>query len=165
MKELKIGEQIWTKQNLNVDTFRNGEPIPEVKTDEEWVKAGKEGKPAWCYYNNDPTNGEKFGKLYNLHAVIDARELAPQGWKIPKLQELKCLEKLSSDSFLQIFSSSQGGSRRYDGKFEVDKNSYWTCTPDHCNDHWYASTTVNYPISFWKTDWSSNGFYIRCLKE
>jgi uncharacterized protein (TIGR02145 family) len=70
-------------ENLNVATFRNGDPIPEAKTKEEWEKAGQEGKPAWCYYENDPKNGAKYGKLYNWYAVIDPRGLAPTGWHVP----------------------------------------------------------------------------------
>jgi len=33
--EIKIGSQIWMSANLNVDRFRNGDLIPEVKTDKE----------------------------------------------------------------------------------------------------------------------------------
>ena len=39
--EVKIGKQVWMAENLNVATFRNGDPIPEAKTEEEWKKAGK----------------------------------------------------------------------------------------------------------------------------
>jgi uncharacterized protein (TIGR02145 family) len=70
-------------KNLDVATFRNGDPIPEAKTDEEWKKAGDNKQPAWCYYNNDPANGEKYGKLYNWYAVNDSRGLAPVGYHIP----------------------------------------------------------------------------------
>ncbi|NMC36897.1 MAG: hypothetical protein GYA41_01065 [Bacteroidales bacterium] len=80
---LKIGNQIWAVANLNVMTFRNADTIPEAKTNEEWVSAGTEGKPAWCYYNNDPKNGPKYGKLYNWFAVTDPRGLAPKGWSLP----------------------------------------------------------------------------------
>ena len=34
-------------ENLSVDTFRNGDPIPEAKTDEEWEEADENGEPAW----------------------------------------------------------------------------------------------------------------------
>jgi uncharacterized protein (TIGR02145 family) len=78
-----IGTQNWAVANLNVTTFRNGDTIPEAKTNKEWVSAGESGKPAWCYYNNDPANGLKFGKLYNWHAVNDPRGLAPAGWSLP----------------------------------------------------------------------------------
>jgi hypothetical protein len=38
--EVKIGSQVWMAANLNVDKFRNGDPIPHAKTNEEWGKAG-----------------------------------------------------------------------------------------------------------------------------
>ena len=47
---IKIGTQTWTAKNLDVSTFRNGEPIPEAKTNEEWKKAGEEKKAVWFYY-------------------------------------------------------------------------------------------------------------------
>jgi uncharacterized protein (TIGR02145 family) len=81
---VKIGTQIWAVANLNVSTFRNGDTIPEVKTNKEWVAAGEAGKPAWCYYNNDPKIGLLYGKLYNWFAVSDPRGLAPTGWKLPE---------------------------------------------------------------------------------
>ncbi len=80
---VKIGTQEWTNKNLNVATFKNGDAIPEVKTPLAWVKAEEEGKPAWCYYDNDSQNGDKYGKLYNWYAVTDPRGLAPSGWHIP----------------------------------------------------------------------------------
>ena len=86
-KEIKIGQQVWTTENLNVDKFRNGEIIPEAKTAAEWHKAGENKQAAWCYYNNDSSNGTKYGKLYNWYAVNDPRGLAPEGWHIPSDQE------------------------------------------------------------------------------
>ncbi len=79
MKEIKIGDQIWSTENLNVDKFRNGDPIPLVKTEDDWEKACDNKEPAWCYYDSDPANGEKYGALYNWYAVIDPRGLAPEG--------------------------------------------------------------------------------------
>lgn len=79
----QIGEQTWMAQNLNEPHFKNGDPIPQAKTPEEWKKAGNSGKPAWCYYNNDSKLGAKFGKLYNWYAVNDPRGLAPKGWRLP----------------------------------------------------------------------------------
>ena len=88
---VKIGNQIWMTQNLKVAHFRNGDSVPYAKTAEEWEKAGKEQKPAWCYYNNDPANDSKYGKLYNWYAVNDPRGLAPAGWHIPSDVEWKQL--------------------------------------------------------------------------
>ncbi len=77
-----IGTQKWAIANLNVNTFRNGDTIPEARTNKEWVTAGESGKPAWCYYNNDPKLGVKYGKLFNWYAVSDDRGLAPVGWTL-----------------------------------------------------------------------------------
>ena len=84
---IKIGAQVWQAENLNVDRFRNGDSIPEVRSEEEWVAAGKRGEPAWCYYDNDAENGKIYGKLYNWYAVNDSRGLAPEGWHIPTDEE------------------------------------------------------------------------------
>jgi uncharacterized protein (TIGR02145 family) len=95
-----IGAQVWTTKNLDVSTFRNGDPIPQVKTHEEWQKAGDKGQPAWCYYNNDPANGVKYGKLYNWYAINDARGLAPQGFHVPSNAEWTTLENHLGDNIL-----------------------------------------------------------------
>ncbi|MEO5998864.1 MAG: fibrobacter succinogenes major paralogous domain-containing protein [Chitinophagaceae bacterium] len=79
----KIGGQTWATANLDVSNFKNGDAIPEVKADSEWIKAGEDGRPAWCYYNNDAASGKKYGKLYNYFAVNDPRGLAPAGWHVP----------------------------------------------------------------------------------
>lgn len=83
MGVVKIGDQIWMPENLNVDTFRNGDSIHHMQTKEEWDDAAHNEVPAWCYYDFDPSNGEKYGKLYNWHAVNDPRGLAPDGWRVP----------------------------------------------------------------------------------
>ena len=33
--------------------------ISEVKIDDNWVKAGENKLPAWCYYQNDTSNEKK----------------------------------------------------------------------------------------------------------
>ena len=60
-----IGNQIWSTKNLDVTTFRNGDLILEAKTKEEWLRASHDGIPAYCYYENNPLNKEKYGLLYN----------------------------------------------------------------------------------------------------
>jgi hypothetical protein len=44
MKEIKIGKQTWTAQNVDVDQFRNGDRVPIAKNAKEWKKAVKEKK-------------------------------------------------------------------------------------------------------------------------
>ena len=92
-QEIRIGTQIWSKVNLNVTTFRNGDPIPEGYQNSGWDDAGKHKKPVWSYYQNTPANGKKYGKLYNWYAVNDPRGLAPKGWHIPSVSEWETLIK------------------------------------------------------------------------
>ncbi len=86
-KEAKIGNQIWMAENLKITKFRNGDPIPEANTKQEWAYAEKNAQPAWCYVEGDPTTSNKFGVLYNWYAVNDPRGLAPEGWHIPSNNE------------------------------------------------------------------------------
>ena len=96
-ESVRIGNQEWMTRNLDVDRFRNGDLIPHVESDEEWKKAGENGQPAWCYYDNDPKNGKKYGKLYNWYAVNDSRGLAPKGWHIPTDEEWEILVEFLSE--------------------------------------------------------------------
>lgn len=92
-KEVRIGNQVWMAENLNVDHFRNGDPIPMVLTLSEIEKATEKKTPAWCYYKNDSTIGAKYGRLYNWWAVNDPRGLAPEGWHVPNEKEWEILLK------------------------------------------------------------------------
>lgn len=75
---------VWSTKNLDVDHYRNGDSIPQCTNDSVWTTLTT---GAWCYYNNDPANGEIYGKLYNWYAVDDPRGLAPSGWHIPTYNE------------------------------------------------------------------------------
>ena len=111
--EIKIGSQIWMSTNINVDRFRNGDLIPEVKTDKEWKKVGNDKQPAWCYYQNKLANGTIYGKLYNWHAINDPRGLAPEGFHIPTAAEWKAL------------SDYLGGHKIAGGKMKSTGTQYW----------------------------------------
>jgi uncharacterized protein (TIGR02145 family) len=93
-----IGHQEWMTTNLNTSTFSNGDLIQEATTIQEWEDAGLSQQPAWCYYQNNPELGEKYGKLYNWYAVSDPRGLAPAGWHIPSLDEWQQLNDFLNDN-------------------------------------------------------------------
>ena len=88
IETVKIGTQIWMTRNLDIDHYRNGDLIPEVTDQDEWVNLTS---GAWCCYDNDPANSEIYGKLYNWFTVNDPRGLAPDGWHIPTDTEWKTL--------------------------------------------------------------------------
>jgi hypothetical protein len=58
---IQFGSQQWMVGDLEVSKFRNGDPIYEAKSADEWQLAAKNRIPAWCFYDNDPNKG----KLYN----------------------------------------------------------------------------------------------------
>lgn len=78
----------WATTNLNVDTYANGDPIPEVQDPTAWITLTT---GAWCSYDNNPANDAIYGKLYNGYAVNDPRGLAPIGYHIPTLAEFQAL--------------------------------------------------------------------------
>ena len=84
-----IGSQVWMAENLRTTRYRDGSTIPEVTDDVLW---GGLVSGAWCNYGNYAGNNATYGKLYNWHAVNDARSLCPQGWHVPTDAEWKTLE-------------------------------------------------------------------------
>ncbi|MEY4602771.1 MAG: hypothetical protein RIT43_63 [Bacteroidota bacterium] len=91
---IEIGGQFWMTENLNVETFRNGDKITEAKNIEEWKMATHEKIPVWCYYNYEQKYASIFGKIYNGFAVVDPRGLAPEGWHVPSDLEWLNLSKV-----------------------------------------------------------------------
>jgi uncharacterized protein (TIGR02145 family) len=185
LDEVTIGSQVWTSTNLDVSTFRNGDPIPQSRTNEEWKKAGENGEPAWCYYDNDPSNGTKYGKLYNWHAVNDPRGLAPNGYHIPTDAEWTKLSdclggedlagtKMKSKSGWKEnngtnssgFSGLPGG-RCSNGSFgSIGCNGYWwSSTETRTYSVWIRNLLYDYGgvISFY--DSKVVGLSVRCLRD
>lgn len=183
---VEIGNQIWMKENLNVDRFRNGDPIPHARSGIEWEKAGKNKQPAWCYYDNDPENGKIYGRLYNWHAVNDPRGLAPEGWHVPsddewtqlieflgkevaknKLKPKTDWNNNGNDSDEYNFSTPHGGSRWDDGSF--NNCGYWcymwSSTQGSFARAWCRFLEYDYP-SVRRLDVSKgDGQAVRCLKD
>ena len=87
--DIVIGDQTWTGCNLDVTNYQNGDPIPQIQDPVEWAALTT---GAWCYYNNDPSNGCTYGKMYNWYAVNDPRGLAPAGYHIPSETEVLTLQ-------------------------------------------------------------------------
>ena len=186
-KEVKIGNQVWMLENLDVENFLNGDLIPQAKTAEDWENAGKNNEPAWCYYDNDESNGTKYGKLYNWYAVNDPRGLAPEGYHIPTNAELTELtDNLGRENVAGIkmktsngwyesgngnnssgFSAMPGGFRYINGSFsDIAKvGNWWSSSEADSNNavsrflNYYNADVFNYNSD------KKNGFSVRCLKD
>ncbi|MBM2817088.1 MAG: hypothetical protein HW421_3850 [Ignavibacteria bacterium] len=110
-----IGTQTWMKKNLDIDHYRNGDPIPQVTDSSEWFSLTT---GAWCYFNNDSSNGKLYGKLYNFYAVSDPRGLAPAGWHVP------------SDSEWTVLTNYLGGEEVAGRKMKYSAGIYPGHVPD-----------------------------------
>ncbi len=78
-----IGEQEWTIENLRTTKFNDGASIPHVEEKIKWIGLTSS---AYCYYDNDENNREKYGIMYNWYTV-DTKKLAPEGWHVPSYLE------------------------------------------------------------------------------
>lgn len=191
MEEVKIGDQIWMNQNLDCETFNNGDWIPYIEYDEDWEEAGENGHPGWCYYKYESSNNYKYGKLYNWHAVNDPRGLASEGWRIPTEEDWIILtDYLGGDDVAGTkikssngwagegnginesgFSAVPGGFRDSFGKFEDEFNDgenciFWTSTANDEVDALSRGLFYNSNKVFrGNYDSKGNGFSVRCIKE
>ncbi|MBK8295883.1 MAG: fibrobacter succinogenes major paralogous domain-containing protein [Saprospiraceae bacterium] len=181
-----IGSQIWMSKNLGATTFRNGDPIPQAKTEVEWNTACQNQQPAWCYYNNDGANGTKNGKLYNWYAVKDARGLAPAGWHIPSDAEWTTLTNTlgtgyasgkmkSANGWFRSgngnnssgFSGYPGGNREYTGAFTLfgEYGIWWSGTESSPGYIWNRKLYYNYTLVYRLKSLSNEGLSVRCVKD
>ncbi len=182
-----ICNQTWTKSNLNVSRYRNGDVIPQVTDNTQWAALTT---GAWCYYNNDPANGAVYCKLYNWYAVNDPRGLAPVGYHIPTDLEwttlTTCLggESLAGGAMKEIgtshwqspnasatnsssFTGLPGGCRSSSGLFNAIGNfgQWWSSSEGSTTDAWarslvYAISSANRGINNKEV-----GFSMRCLRD
>lgn len=186
--EVQIGDQVWMARNFDGVTFRNGDSIPHVKSTEEWVRAGKDAKPAWCYYENDTSFGRKYGRIYNWYAVNDPRGFCPKGWHVPTNDDWIKLENFlgRTEAGLRLKCSSdrnkngngydsskfcvlRGGYRGKEGGFsDLEEFTYLTSStirdPKE-NDIWgrgihYADSTIM-RCGLYK----EHGLYVRPIKD
>jgi uncharacterized protein (TIGR02145 family) len=158
---VKIGNQCWTRENLKVSKYRNGEAIPTGLNNADWLNT-KNG--AYAIYDNSNVNDAIYGKLYNWYAVRDSRGLCPTGWHVPTDGEWTTLTnflggeivaggkmKTMGTTYWQSpntgatnesgFSGLPGGTRFGNGNF-LEKNYlafFWTNTEKNSNSAWIRS--------------------------
>ncbi|MDF2158334.1 fibrobacter succinogenes major paralogous domain-containing protein [Algoriphagus sp. CAU 1675] len=152
---IQIGSQIWMKQNLDLKVFRNGDPIQESKSVEDWVRFYDEKIPAWTSYFWESENEEIYGIMYNYYAMIDPRGLAPEGWRIP-----------TSTDFFELVEFN-GGANVAGPK--IMSSNYWSNGNNGSNESGFDArpggeiwaggifTDINESFSFWTNSRSQSG--------
>jgi len=84
-----IGTQTWMAENLKVTKYRNGDNITHITTNSDWPN---DTDGAYGDYNNNPTNSDTYGRLYNWYAVDNSSGLCPEGWHVPTSEEYNALK-------------------------------------------------------------------------
>ncbi|MFM2194865.1 MAG: hypothetical protein RL092_465 [Bacteroidota bacterium] len=187
------GGKVFMAKNLDVRTFRNGDAIKFISSENEWIKSGDAGEPACCCYEYKSENCKKYGLLYNYWATIDPRGLAPRGWRIMNEGDIKTLQRYTNESLrtttgwkekagtntahLNLVASGIGGF------FEGQPDLYYF-RESHMNfreigegaTFWYSSNDANYTTApYWDIDTNEiyyglyesmkSGLSVRCVKE
>lgn len=185
-KTVKIGDQIWMAENLKTTHYRNGDSIANVTDSASWVVLTTE---AWCDYNNNHTNGLKFGKLYNFFAVADQRGLAPKGWHVASDLEWTLLKinlkkseiegqngviyTLIDDFSNKLNLNLSAGVRTYENFYD-DENTlsrYWTTneiTSGNGALRWqfdYLQDEIFTNSGRWSDNNKCDGYSVRCVKD
>ena len=184
---VKIGTQVWLKQNLKATKYRTGVTIPNITSESTWsgLTTG-----ARCYYNNDSANyAATYGALYNWYTV-NTGNLCPAGWHVSSDVEWTTLTtylggigiaggKLKEAGLTHWISPNTGatnetGFTALPGGYRVPNGTY--------NDfgiygYWWSSTEYS-TTTAWdrRLNYNSNGlnrnyfnetcgFSVRCLKD
>jgi uncharacterized protein (TIGR02145 family) len=181
-----IGGKEWMAENLHVAHYRNGDAIPFVTDETDWVNLTT---GACCWYSNDSLSYKKYGLYYNWYAVNDGRALCPAGWHVASEQEytdltnylggfriaggkVKCVTELwdysnTDATNISGFSGLPGGYRNTLGGFlnEGASCALWTATEwdvDHGN-----TQDVYYNTGFlWGGyERKEQGRSVRCVRD
>ena len=188
---IQIGTQCWTKSNLKVSKYRNGDIIPMWLSNSAWQNTTS---GAFAIFNNEPVNDGLFGKLYNHYAVTDSRGLCPTGWHVPSDAEWTTLENQLGGSSVaggalktttmqptpggwnspntgatnsSGFTALPGGLRSDNGGFlnMTDNGYWWSSSVLSGSNAWYRYLNDNgsgiYRYNFYRT----GGFSVRCCRD
>ena len=118
---VQIGEQLWMKENLKVTHYNNGDEIPTGYSNDEWANLST---GAYAVYDDNESNADTYGYLYNWYAVDDDRGVCPASWHVP------------TDGEYTALSDYLGGTSVAGGKLKE-------CTEGSCpeSEYWYSPNT------------------------
>jgi uncharacterized protein (TIGR02145 family) len=90
---VKIGNQIWMKEDLKTKTYTNGDSISIAKSSKDWKEFNKSQKGCYLILPNGTF-------IYNGFALTDKRGILPNGFYIPTYEDFNGLFKFlgSGDS-------------------------------------------------------------------
>jgi len=185
---VQIGDQLWTTENLKVTRYNDGSEILNITNNEEWSNLPT---GAYVNYDNNPSNSETYGRLYNWYTVDDERGVCPDGYHVPADAEYTVLtdylggEHVAGGKLKEAgldhwnspntgatnesgFTGLPAGSRYNNGGNYYSMDYYgffWSSSPDSSNDNAWCRL-LDYSDSDVNRTSSfpkEAGFSIRCL--
>jgi uncharacterized protein (TIGR02145 family) len=144
-----IGSQVWMAENLKTVTYTGGAPITNITGDGAWALDSVAMTPAYCWYNDDISNKDSHGALYNFWAV-NTGDLCPTGWHVPSDADFKVLE-----SFLGVSNATIDayGWRGINQGAQLKSTTGWD-TPNGTNTSGFNAVPGGY--RYYKTGTSNN---------
>jgi uncharacterized protein (TIGR02145 family) len=178
---IRIGTQLWMKENLKTTKYNDGANIPLVTDNTAWSTVTT---PAYCWYENNPTSyKDLYGGVYNWYAVNNGK-LCPSGWHVPtvaggKLKSTGTIEggdglwyspntgATNESGFTALPAGGRAADEGYFGIFfTLGFSSYFWSN---------SETSPNFPTyyQFWNQSESvqqatflkQTGFSVRCVKD
>jgi len=113
---IQIGEQLWMAENLKVTHYNNGDSI-SYPSDEDF---GSFNEGQYGVYDNDYTNADIYGNLYNWFAVDDDRGVCPEGWHVPSDEGWTILTDFIAPEGIESWGNSIAG-----GKMKETGLDHW----------------------------------------
>ena len=87
---VKIGTQIWMKENLKTTRYRNGDLIGTTTPATLVIEDEKSPEYQWAYEGKE-SNVATHGRLYTWYVATDSRKICPAGWHVPTNAEWTAL--------------------------------------------------------------------------
>lgn len=186
-KTVKIGSQTWMAEDLRATKLNTGLALDEIQGDLEWSETSD---PAYCWYNNDPSDGGgKYGVLYNFYAVETGR-LCPSGWKVPSRADWNQLMDYLADNGYDDkqghalkatsgwhdkgsgkdsygFKAVPSGYRTQSGPFVFrgEQVYMWSSSKRYGSKSWCRSFYFVYDHTLENDAFRTSGMVVRCIKS
>jgi len=120
-KTIVIGPQIWMAENLKTKKLNDGTSIALESVNNEWENLYSQNTPGYCWHDNNPSNGNIYGALYN-YAAVKSGKLCPAGWHVP------------FDAEWQALRDFAGGENIAGGKLKERGTAHWNSPNTGAND-------------------------------
>ena len=182
---VKIGDQVWFVENLKSTRFQNGDNLTNLSENNHVDSS------TYCYYKYDLQLGDSYGFLYNHNVILDPRNIAPIGWRIPtkadwnelvhylggwadEAQVAQKLKETGTNHWTEAntgstnesgFTARGGGYCLSSGRFhDIKESANWWISSDPELFRFFILSTNIYSNLGWASN-TSDFLSIRCIQD